>query len=304
MEMREVAAPTSADLSEGQVIVQFLCGGICGSDAPYFNGQPGPAGHPGEAGFPLHEVVGRVIETTSPTLDVGDRVVGYATGARGLCEYFTNDATQLIAVESQLMDRELVVAQPLATVISALSKISTLRGAEVAVIGLGPIGILFAEMLKAAEVSRVVGIDRLNRCELRGRFGLDEVIWSSSRNWARALSTHRPDIVVEAVGHQAGTLNDAIEAVKVGGHIIAFGVPDEPYYPIAFGEQFRKNVSITTGTTQDWHAPLNSAWRFLEDNRRVAAELVTHRFSVTEAQLAFECATAPVKGRLKVVIEE
>jgi len=303
MELQDVAAPTAADLGEGEVIVQFLCGGICGSDSPYFYGEPGSVGRAGEAGFPLHEIVGRVLETSSSTLHVGDRVVGYATGARGLCEYFTNDAAQLIAVDSRLSDTEVVIAQPLATVMCALSKLTAVRAARVAVMGLGAIGMLFSQMLKVAGAAQVVGIDRLDRLEYRGKFGLDEVIWSSSRNWALSLGSERPDIVIEAVGHQVGTLNDAIEAVRFGGHIVAFGVPDDPYYPLAFGELFRKNISITTGTTEDWHTHLTNAWHYLEDNAWFAGELVTHRFPVREAQRAFECAAAPLKGRLKVVIE-
>ncbi len=105
------------------------------------------------------------------------------------------------------------------------------------------------------------------------------------------------------MGHQVGTLNDAIASVRFGGHIVAFGVPDDPYYPLAFVEQFRKNVSMTTGTTHDWQTHLTNAWLYLEDNPWFARELVTHRFPVMEAQRAFECAAAPVKGRLKVVIE-
>jgi L-iditol 2-dehydrogenase len=303
MELQDVAAPTAADLRKGEVIVQFLCGGICGSDAPHFYGEPASIGQTGDAGFPLHEIVGRILETTSPTLRVGDRVVGYATGARGLCEYFANDAAQLIAVDSQLSDAELVLAQPLATVMCALAKLTAVRNARVAVIGLGAIGILFSQMLKVAGAAQVVGVDRIDRLEWRGRFGLDEVTWSSSRNWARSLGSERPEIVIEAVGHQVGTLNDSIEAVGFGGHIVAFGVPDDPYYPVAFEELFRKNGSITTGTTHDWQTHLTDAWRYLEDNPLFARELVTHRFSVTDAQRAFECATAPIKSRLKVVIE-
>jgi L-iditol 2-dehydrogenase len=303
MELQAVAAPTPADLREDEVIVQFLCGGICGSDAPHFFGEPGSVGRPGEAGFPLHEIVGRVLETTSSTLHVGDRVVGYATGARGLRENFTNDAAQLIPVGSRLSDTELVTTQPLATVMCALSKLTAVRDARVAIIGLGAIGMLFAQMLKAAGAAQVVGIDRVDRQEYRGKFGLDEVIWSPSRNWALSLGSDRPEIVIEAVGHQVGTLNDAIEAVGHNGHIVAFGVPDDLYYPLAFVELFRKNVSMTTGTTSDWHTHLNNARLYLEDNPSVARELVTHRFSVAEAQRAFECAVTPVKGRLKVVIE-
>ena len=303
MELQDVAAPTPADLGEDEVIVEFLCGGICGSDAPHFYGEPASISQPGDAGFPLHEIVGRVLETTSPNLHVGDRVVGYATGARGLCEYFTNDAAQLIAVEPELSDAEVVITQPLATVMCALAKLTAVEGARIAVIGLGAIGILFSQMLKVAGAAQVVGVDRVDRLEWRARFGLDDVIWSSSRNWARSLGAERPEIVIEAVGHQVGTLNDAIDTVAPGGHIVAFGVPDDPYYPVAFEELFRKNGSMTTGTTHDWQTNLTNAWLYLQKNPWLARELVTDRFPVTEAQRAFECATAPAKGRLKVVIE-
>jgi L-iditol 2-dehydrogenase len=303
LELQHVAAPTAAGLREGEVIVQLLCGGICGSDAPHFLGERASIGQIGDAGFPLHEIVGRVLETASSSFNVGDRVVGYATRARGLREYFTNDAAQLIAVDSRLSHTELVITQPLATVMCALSKLTAVKGARVAIIGLGAIGMLFSQMLKVAGAAQVVGVDRLDRLECRGRFGLDEVIWSSSRNWAGSLGPERPEIVIEAVGHQVGTLNDAIDAVGFGGRIVAFGVPDDPYYPLAFQELFRKNVSITTGTTDDWHINLTKAWHYLEDNASFARELVTHRFPVAEAQRAFECATTPLKGRLKVVIE-
>ncbi|MGD0811962.1 MAG: alcohol dehydrogenase catalytic domain-containing protein, partial [Acidimicrobiales bacterium] len=102
LELQHVAAPTAAGLREGEVIVQLLCGGICGSDAPHFLGERASIGQIGDAGFPLHEIVGRVLETASSSFNVGDRVVGYATRARGLREYFTNDAAQLIAVDSRL----------------------------------------------------------------------------------------------------------------------------------------------------------------------------------------------------------
>ncbi len=72
---------------------------------------------------------------------------------------------------------------------------------------------------------------------------------------------------------------------------------------MAFEELFRKNGSMTTGTTHDWQTNLTNAWLYLQKNPWLARELVTDRFLVTEAQRAFECATAPAKGRLKVVIE-
>lgn len=50
MELQDVAAPTPADLGEDEVIVEFLCGGICGSDAPHFYGEPASISQPGTRG--------------------------------------------------------------------------------------------------------------------------------------------------------------------------------------------------------------------------------------------------------------
>ena len=48
------------------------------------------------------------------------------------------------------------------------------------------------------------------------------------------LAPHdRPDVVIEAVGHQVATLGHAIEAAAFGGTVFYFGVPDDDSYPIS-----------------------------------------------------------------------
>ena len=66
-----------------------------------------------------------VIPGTRCTRSVGDtedgtRIVGWASGHRGLAEYFLVDAGQVIEVEADLSDVEATVVQPLATVLYAL----------------------------------------------------------------------------------------------------------------------------------------------------------------------------------------
>ena len=223
---REVQRPSPDHLHPGQVIVRLLCGAICGSDLPGFRGQPDLThGLPSE-GFPLHEIVGEVVVTRSASLAVGDRVVGFATGSRGMSEYFVNADTQLIAVDSQLSNRELVAVQSLATVLNAFSRAYPAPGQAAAIIGQGPLGLLWAHVLKAGGAARVTGVDIVDRHDVAGAFGVDEVVWKASADWAGRLDgPERPALVVEAVGHQVGTLNDAIRAGPPRGRSLPSGCP-------------------------------------------------------------------------------
>src|SRR5215207_2796088 len=83
--LERVEAPVP-QVARGLVLVRLHAGGICGSDLPSFRGRANPfVDFYGEPGFPLHEVVGEVVEGDLPA---GTRVVGWADGHRGLAEYF------------------------------------------------------------------------------------------------------------------------------------------------------------------------------------------------------------------------
>jgi threonine dehydrogenase-like Zn-dependent dehydrogenase len=109
--------------------------------------------------------------------------------------------------------------------------------------------------------------------------------------------------VIEAVGHQAGTLNDAVEAVAPGGTVLAFGVPDETHYAFAFMQFFRKNATLTGGVTEDRTRSLAQARDYLKRHPELLEPYITDVFPVAEAQAAFELAVQPAAGRLKIVLE-
>jgi threonine dehydrogenase-like Zn-dependent dehydrogenase len=135
-------------------------------------------------------------------------------------------------------------------------------------------------------------------------FGVDAMEWSTSSQWAASLEDGaRPDLVVEAVGHQAGTLEDAVEAVAHGGTVLAFGVPDDTHYAFPFARFFRKNATLLAGVTQDRANALATARDYLVEHREMLDAYVTNVFPVAEAQAAFELAVKPTAGRLKVVLE-
>ena len=290
----------------GRVVARFEAGGICGSDLPSFLGVRDllvGASH-GKPGYPLHELVGEVEASAADDLPVGARVVGWAEGHRGLAEKFVARADQVSALDDELPPIQATVIQPLCTVLYAVRRLGDVRGARVAVIGQGSIGMLFSYVLKAAGAGHVTGVDPIDRRDAADAFGVDTMEWSTSSEWAASLGDDaRPDIVVEAVGHQAATLEDAVEAVAHGGTVLAFGVPDETHYAFPFARFFRKDATLLASITQDRRRSLAAARDYLVEHREMLDAYVTDVFPVAEAQAAFELAVKPTAGRLKVVLE-
>ena len=304
--LEAVEADEPGEPRPGRVVARFEAGGICGSDLPSFLGARDllVGGSRGKPGYPLHEVVGEVEASAADDLPVGARVVGWPEGHLGLAEKFAARADEVCALDDELPPTQATVIQPLCTVLYAVRRLGDVRGARVAVIGQGSIGLLFSHSLKAAGAGHVTGVDPIDRRDAADAFGVDTMEWSTSSEWAASLGDDaRPDIVVEAVGHQAATLEDAVEAVAHGGTVLAFGVPDETHYAFPFGRFFRKDATLLAGITQDRRRSLAAARDYLVEHREMLDAYVTDVFPVAQAQAAFELAVKPTAGRLKVVLE-
>jgi L-iditol 2-dehydrogenase len=296
----EVPEPGPGDLRDGEVLVAVEYGGICGSDLPYFRagGRRGVAAAPG---FPLHEVLGRVRASTDPDLRPGDRVVGWASASNGLAELVATDGAGLHPVRGHVGGPYAVVAQPLACVLYAVDQLGDVRGKRVAVFGLGSIGVLFAWVLRQQGAAEVIGVDPVDRTGSRDAFGLDEVVVAESRSWAAGVE-NRPDVVVEAVGHQTGTVADAVAAVADGGTVYCFGIPLRETYPVDLNAVVRRNLRIIGGLTRERRQVLGRALAHLEQQPGLADDLVTHVLSAGDANRAYAAACTPRRDQLKIVL--
>ena len=144
--------------------------GICGSDLPGFRGTKGKL--PGDTGpcaaemdgFPIHEIVGEVLASRHPGHRIGDRVVGWASGFDGLMAQVVADGNGLVAYDPALSPHLAVGLQPLACVLyAARADRRTSTGKQVAIIGQGSIGLLFAYAAKALGAAHVTGVDPVDR---------------------------------------------------------------------------------------------------------------------------------------------
>ncbi|OBI88338.1 zinc-binding dehydrogenase [Mycobacterium asiaticum] len=308
-ERHSIPDKTPQCLTDGQVLLKFQAAGICGSDLPGFRGAkgrlPGDDGRSAadKDGFPIHEVAGEVIASRHPEHRSGDLVVGWASGFDGLMERVISDGDGLARYDTALTPAQAVGLQPLACVLYACEQLPDLSGRHVAIIGQGSIGLLFSYVAKAAGARKVTGVDPVDREKLSYTYGVDDAVRATSDRWVSQLATKdRPDVVVEAVGHQVATLGHAIEAVASGGTVFYFGVADDPTYPIDMRAMLRKSLTLKSGVTLDRRRVLEAAGRFAAEHPALLENYLTHTFPVDQVQQAFELACQPVPERVKIAV--
>jgi threonine dehydrogenase-like Zn-dependent dehydrogenase len=296
--------------STDQLLIQTRWVSMCGSDIPFFTGSKRFRSYPLPTGFPIHECVGQVVESTSSLFRSGDQVIAIPDGNQGLAEFFVAQAARAVQLPTALAGRDTsCLIQPLATVMNAVDGLQHIEGRSIAVVGLGSIGLFFCWLLKKRGAGRIVGIDPLaHRCQLAESLGATRTYPLRSIEVVHAARQQvggwdYPEICIEAVGHQMDTLNDCFELVRKRGTIIAFGVPDQPVYAIEFETFFRKNAHLIAVVTPEWREYLAKACDLFGEYRTELEMLVTHRFAIQEAEQAFTLYERHEQGIVKAVLE-
>lgn len=160
--------------------------------------------------------------------------------------------------------------------------------------------------LKSNGAAHVTGIDKVDRSGVAEIFGVDEMVHSASDKWAAELrsESEHPMLIVEAVGHQVGTLNDAVEALAMNGHIYCFGIPDDEVHPFPLRKLLRRSGHFSAGSTLRQHRrrALEKAQEHLIENPHLLDNYVTDVLATEEPNMAFELAVMPEAGQLKIAM--
>jgi L-iditol 2-dehydrogenase len=305
----ETTIPDLTGAGLDRILVQPSWVSMCGSDIPFFTGSKRHRTYPLPVAAPIHECIGRVIDSTSDLFKPGDLVIAIPEGDKGLSEFFVAQAAKAAKLHPGSIDNGAAcLIQPLSTVINAVDRLGDVAGKSVAVIGLGSIGLFFCRVLNKRGAARVVGIDPLaHRCQVALGLGAHQVI---ARRSIEILHEARqepdgwdpPDICIEAVGHQMETLNDCLALVGQRGTVLAFGVPDQPVYAVEYETFFRKNANLIACVTPTWSEYLAKSRDIFLDMQTELECLVTHRFPIREAAEAFRKYEMHEDGILKAVI--
>jgi threonine dehydrogenase-like Zn-dependent dehydrogenase len=291
------------------VLVHLQKAVICGSDIPAFIGTTRDFKYPLPAGVPLHESVGEVVESNSAKFKPGDIVVAIPKTFGALAQYYIADENTTVKVPETLRNSDLSpVIQPLSTVIYAVDKLGNVEGQNIIVLGLGSIGLLASWLLKKRGAASIIGIDPIAwRGEQAHLIGVERTYALTSSAYLHLAQTEGfspADTVFEAVGHQTRTINDSLHLVKRNGIVLAFGVPDEPIYPLDYVTFIHQNIRLIASIGPDWKIYLPQAAELLGKYRNELEFLITHRFDLNQLEAAYALYATPANGRsLKILID-
>jgi L-iditol 2-dehydrogenase len=182
-------------------------------------------------------------------------------------------------------------------------------GDTVAVLGVGPVGIVHAAKAVLMGAGRVIAVDRHPfRLELAAELGATDCIvagddGAETAARIRQLSSGGADVVVDASGVPE-TFSTSVDAMRDGGTLIEVGAFVD-LGPVAFNPAVLcgRNLTLLGVGGEDARAYPGTLALLARHHERVPfAHLVTHRFLLTEAAEAMRVALE-ARATMKVVVE-
>lgn len=295
----------------GEVLVRCTHVGLCGSNISQYLGAGlwGDGEFPNPVGWSGHENVGVIAQSRCEGWKEGDLVLALPEGPYGFAEYILARPPGIARLPQDAPDPgALVVAQPLATVLRALTRTGCLINKTCAVIGQGPMGLIFTHVLRLMGASTVVAADPLDwRLKWSKRYGADHVIDTSKADTVEAVKQltdgRMVDLAVEAVGDPE-TLQTAAHLPRHGGKLLVFGVPHRHSQEFPWYHVFREEIQIHTSVGRECNEFFRLAVAMVLDDRASAlTEMVTPRMPWEKAPGAFEMYANRAEGSLKLVLE-
>ena len=300
------------DPAEGEVQVKCTFVGMCGSNMGQYTGEGlwGKMPYPVPIGNAGHENIGYVSKSCHPDWKEGTLVLAQPEGYYGFAEYIVSRPPAIALLPQDAPDPcSLIVAQPLATVLRALSLTQdTIINKTCAVVGQGSMGLIFTHVLRLFGAGKVFTIDTIDwRLDWSKHFRADAVINASKVDPVAAVKEltggKMCDFVVDAAGKEA-SLQTAAFSIKKYGRLLVFGMPHFEMQQFPWYHVFRSNIQINTCVGPECGAFFQTAADMVVDERAsILCDMVTPRMPWDKAPEGFELYATHAKDALKVTLE-
>ncbi|WP_019004862.1 NAD(P)-dependent alcohol dehydrogenase [Cohnella laeviribosi] len=316
-----------------EVLVKVMAVGVCGSDVHYFeHGRIGDA----VVRYPMilgHECAGEVAAVGSAVTRhrVGDRVAiepgvtcgrceACKAGRYNLCpdvvfyatppvdgafaQYVTIREDFAFGIPDHLSYEEAALIEPFSVGIHAAKRTRLQPGSTVAIMGMGPVGLMAVVAAKAFGAGRIIVADlepaRLEAALKLGATHAINVREEDAVNKVFELTGGRgADVAWETAGYPRA-LQSALLSLRRGGKLAVVGLPAQAEIPL--------NVHAMTDREIDIYGVFRyantypSAIEMLASGIADAAALVTDRYPLAQTQEAMVRAMTNKSGSLKVMV--
>ena len=317
LRIHEKPIPT---LATGDVLIEMELCGICASDLAALRGDVSDYAPPVVMG---HELAGVVVESRHPDVKIGERVTVNPMLSCGVCPECQNDLDKycttiegighdidggyaeymrmpkhgvdtgkLIRVPDSVPPEALLFLEPLGCCLNAMGE--TLFKNSVAILGAGPIGLLFTQLAKRAGLATYVFEPLPHRRTAAETLGADLAFDASTEAVTQLQDiTHGGvDTVISSTTNNASAIAFAFDIVRRGGCVNFFGLaPDGETLNINL-EEFHYAGHKLMASWAFSRASLEASRQLLIDKALNFEPLLTDWFSIAEGLAAFENAGA------------
>jgi L-iditol 2-dehydrogenase len=325
--------PDPKILNDSDVLIRIKAVGVCGSDIHYYTtGRIGSQvvqfpfiiGH--EAGGVV-EKTGRKVTRVKPgqKIAIDPAVVcgrcdqclagrentcrellflgcpGQLEGC--LCEYVVLPEKCCFPIGERMTFEQAALSEPLSIGVYSVERSMLPTKANVAIIGVGPIGMCVFHVLRTKHVADVYVTDKLDE-----RLAFSKSLnpkWSGNPDRVdvvKEIASIEPlllDVVYECSG-DSEVISQAVQLLKPGGTLVIVGIPETDAVSFPIHELRRKEIAIVNIRRQAYCT--QKAVDLLASRQIDMDPLVTHRFSLEETQKAFDLVENYEDGVMKAMI--
>lgn len=316
-----------------EVLVKVMAVGVCGSDIHYYeHGRIGPyiVKKPIILG---HECAGIVVAFGNQVtrFKLGDRVAiepGVTCGRcdsckqgrynlcpdvqflatppfdGAFCQYIAHREDFLFPIPDSLSFEEAALNEPFSVGIHALNRAGFQPGWDVAIIGMGPVGLTAVAAAKAFGANRIIVSDlEINRLEAARKLGATDLVYPDTADAAAEIKRLTGGVgvhlAIETAGHPRA-LQTAMKSIRRGGKLSIVGLP--PVDEVGFNVPFICDNEIDIYGIFRYVNTYPRGITFLSAGTVDMKSLITDRYPLEQTQDAMERARTNKAGSLKVMV--
>lgn len=319
---------------DNEVLVKVLYASICGTDLHIYEMNEWAQNRIKEAHTMGHEFVGRVVALGAnvKTRKVGDLVSAETHIVCNDCEFCLNHQKHIcentvvlgvdvdgayaqyicIPEENAILNDEDMplytysVQEPLGNAIHTLMA-QDIKDKTVAIVGVGPIGILAVDAAKALGAKQVLAIDLVDyRLNLAKEIGADYVINAKDdvdKKIREIFGKNGVDVVCEMSGNPKA-LNQALHYLKAGGHLSILGIPNHKVEIDITNDIVFKGINIHGITGREMFETWDVIKDLLRHKKLHLEKVITHILDWTEIEEGMRLMSSGECGKVVLKVSE